>query len=57
MYGVGPTGTGANALPSHLIGAGNNPLLSQQRLNPAVDGGLATPVSFNLTILLFLPLG
>ena len=37
MYGVGPTGTGAAHLESHLTGAGNNPLLSPQRLNPTVD--------------------
>ena len=37
MYGVGPTGTGVAALRTHITGAGNNPLLSQQRLNPAVD--------------------
>ena len=38
MYGVGPTGTGANALQIHNTGAGN-PLLSEQRVNPAVDVG------------------
>ena len=38
MYGVGPTGTGDQALAIHNTGAGN-PLLSEQRVNPAVDAG------------------
>ena len=33
MYGVGPDGTGANALASHLQGPAVNPLLSDDRVN------------------------
>ena len=37
MYGVGPTGTGPASLPAHRTGAGNNPLLSNQRFNATAD--------------------
>ena len=46
MYGVGPTGTGAQALSIHNTGAGN-PLLSNERINAAMDNNVAVvaPVS------------
>ena len=43
MYGVGPTGTGAQALAQHGLGPGLNPLLSQNRFIPAVDAGGDVP--------------
>ena len=43
MYGVGPSGSGAQALPPHNLGPGANPLLSQGRFNPAVDAGGDVP--------------
>ena len=39
MYGVGPTGSGAQALNSHVQGAAGNPLLSADRVNAVVDSG------------------
>ena len=39
MYGVGPTGSGAQALNSHILGAAGNPLLSADRANAVVDSG------------------
>ena len=39
MYGVGPTGSGAQALNSHVQGAAGNPLLSADRVNAMVDSG------------------
>ena len=39
MYGVGPDGTGAQALDSHVRGAGGNPLLSENRVNVVVGSG------------------
>jgi hypothetical protein len=39
MYGIGPTGSGAQALNSHITGAGGNPLLSANTVNAAVDSG------------------
>ena len=55
MYGVGPDGSGAQALRSHVQGAAGNPLLSENRVNAAEDMGdlinnLAVPV---LIIILF----
>ena len=49
MYGVGPDGSGAQALRSHVQGAAGNPLLSADRVNAAEDMGdlinnLAVPV-------------
>ena len=38
MYGVGPNGAGAGALPTHITGAGN-PTLSTGTFNPAVAEG------------------
>ena len=49
MYGVGPTGTGAASLSIHNTGAGN-PLLSEQRMNPAVDSRLSAPVSYYMSL-------
>ena len=48
MYGVGPTGSGANALLSHIQGPEGNPALSDQRINAAIDNiaVLPAPVSF-----------
>ena len=39
MYGVGQMGSGAQALNSHVLGAGGNPLLSADRVNAVVDSG------------------
>ena len=55
MYGVGPDGSGAQALSSHVLGAAGNPLLSADRVNAVMDSGdlinnLAVPV---LIIILF----
>ena len=43
MYGVGPTGSGAQALQAHNLGPGANPLLSQGRFNPTADAGGDVP--------------
>ena len=48
MYGVGPTGTGAQALARHVLGPAGNPLLSNENINAAVDRNviaLLAPVS------------
>ena len=39
MYGVGPTGSGAQALNRHVLGAAGNPLLSADRVNTVTDSG------------------
>ena len=44
MYGVGPSGSGAQALPPHNLGPGGNPILSQGRFNPAVDDERDVPI-------------
>ena len=43
MYGVGPTGSGAQALQAHNLGPGANPILSQGRFNPTADAGGDVP--------------
>ena len=47
MYGVGPTGSGAQALLPHDLGAAGNPLLSNERINAAMDNNVivVAPVS------------
>ena len=44
MYGVGPSGSGAQVLPPHNLGPGGNPILSQGRFNPALDDGRDVPI-------------
>ena len=39
MYGVGQTGSGAQALNTHVQSAAGNPLLSADRVNAVVDSG------------------
>ena len=51
MFGVGQTGTGEAALASHNFGE-EIPQLSQQRVNPAVDGGNITGSDFPMVPLL-----
>ena len=52
MYGVGPTGNGAQALPAHIFGVAGNPLLSNERINAAMDNNVVVvaPVSFTYRI-------
>ena len=39
MYGIGPDGTGAQALATHIQGAGGNPLITTDRVNIVVGNG------------------
>ena len=51
MYGVGPTGSGAQALRSHIQGAAGNPLLLADRVNVVMDSGDDLSVLIILIIL------
>ena len=53
MYGVGPDGSGAQALSSHIQGAAGNPLLSVDRVNAVVDNGDLID-DFRVTVLIIL---
>ena len=53
MYGVGPDGSGAQALSSHIQGAAGNPLLSADRVNAAVDSGDLID-DFRVTVLIII---
>ena len=53
MYGVGPDGSGAQALSIHVLGAAGNPLLSADRVNVVVDSGDLID-DFRVTVLIII---